>query len=61
MIQPNSAWKATAGGHPKMIGAAILRMSLLQMANQITEKEKQFIEIPSFFIYTRISIERECY
>lgn len=48
MIQPNSAWKATAGGHPKMIGAAILRMSLLQMANQITEKEKQFIEIPSF-------------
>jgi simple sugar transport system substrate-binding protein len=48
MIQPNSAWKATAGGHPKMIGAAILRMSLLQMANQITEEEKQFIQIPSF-------------
>jgi simple sugar transport system substrate-binding protein len=48
MIQPNSAWKATAGGHPKMIGAAILRMSLLQMANQIMKEEKQFIQILSF-------------
>ena len=51
MTKPNSPWKATAGGHPKMIGAAILRMCLLQMADvddgQMVE-QPQFIKMPSF-------------
>lgn len=43
---PGSAWKATAGGHPSMIGAAIIRMSLLQITNEIGNVES--IKLPSF-------------
>ena len=45
MIEPGSPWLATAGGHPAMIGAAILRMNLLQLAKATT---KEFVQMPSF-------------
>ena len=45
MIEPYSPWLATAGGHPAMIGAAILRMNLLQLAKATT---KEFVQMPSF-------------
>ena len=55
MIAPYSPWLATAGGHPAMIGAAILRMNLLQLAKATT---KEFVQMPSF-LFTQDFLRKE--
>lgn len=60
MTKPGSRWKATAGGHPKMIGAAITRMSLLQIATGVEEEGQQqerYIKIPSLLFTQRFLLE----
>jgi ABC-type sugar transport system substrate-binding protein len=43
---PGGPWKATAGGDPAMIGAAVLRMSLLKVTGELQGTES--ITLPSF-------------
>jgi simple sugar transport system substrate-binding protein len=60
MTKPGSHWKATAGGHPKMIGAAITRMSLLQIASGVEEegqKPERYIKIPSLLFTQEFLLE----
>jgi len=56
MIAPQSPWFATAGGHPEMIGAALLRMNLLQLANATTNA---FVQLPSFLFTQEFLLQEE--
>ena len=56
MIAPQSPWFATAGGHPEMIGAALLRMNLLQLANASTN---EFEQMPSFLFTQEFLLQEQ--
>ena len=47
MIEPDSPWKATAGGDPRAIGAALIRMVAIDAAGELNETQ---VTIPSVLV-----------
>ena len=63
MIAPQSPWLATAGGHPEMIGAALLRMNLVQLAQATTTtttaNANEFVQMPSFLFTQEFLLQEQ--